>query len=167
MTVPVLGLSVAKLIQSAIEDDPDLMSLLTGGVYTRPIARDMSPDPLDPTQGATPDAFDTFGRIKPCISIRHETEEANTQGPPGGMWTFPMLFIRTQPKDSEKAKLEQIFILIRRALHKKHIAMPTGTGGTMRVAGRMGPIDDIAIQGAVVMSVQLQIDGVWEVLPNE
>jgi len=160
------GLSIAEMLRQELTSYPPLQPILTGGVWTRPIKRDMSEDAGDPSLGSTPGAFEATPpyRIKPCISIQAGLEERNSNAPNDAMWGFPTLWIRTQPKTTEKAKLEDIFLLIRRRLHHQPLTMPSGSGCMMALAGRMGPMDDIAIKGAVVMMVTVQVDGIWEVL---
>lgn len=161
------GASLSQTIKDKVEADAGIMAILTGGVWTRPIVRDQSPDPNDPTRGSTPDAFETIQpyRIKPCLSIAEGTQDKNSSGVPGAMFGFPTLWLRSQPKDTEKAKLEDVFLRLKRLFDAKPLPMPSGAGCIVSMAGRMGPIDDPVISGAVVMMVRLQIDGIWEVTP--
>lgn len=162
--------SVSKVIQALIVADAGIMALLTGGVHTRPIVRDQKNDPLDPMVGSTPEAFETDPpyRIKPNMSIEEGSAHRNSGGPRGAMWQFPTLWLRSQPKDTEKAKLEDVFVrllAIFGTANGKLVLMPSGSGGSIKVVERLGPIDDRTISGAIVMMVRCQLDGVWRLEP--
>lgn len=162
--------SVSKTIQTLIIADGGIMSILTGGVHTRPIVRDQKRDSNDPMIGSTPEAFeqDPPYRIKPNISIEEGTATVDSGGPPSGMWQFPVLWMRSQPKDTEKAKLEDVFnrlLALFGTASGKMIQMPSGSGANIRIVGRLGPIDDRTISGAVVMMVRCQVSGVWRFEP--
>lgn len=168
MPIVATQVSLSLAIKEKIEGDVPLRTLLQGGVWTRPIKRDMSEVDGDPSLGSTPGAFESTPpyRILPCISIEEGTASASSGGSPDAMWGFPTLWLRSQPKDSEKAKIEDAFLALRRLFHRKPLTMPSGSSCIVSVAGRMGPIDDKAIRGAVVTMVQFQVDGIWEVLPH-
>jgi hypothetical protein len=170
MPVAATNISISNAIKEKIEGDADLNTLVNGGVWTRPIKRDMrestDPDP-EPSIGSTPGAFEPTPPYRTLVSISIEegTSEATTGGSHDAMWAFPTLWVRCRPVESEKQKLEEVFLRLRRLFHKKPLMLPSGSSCIVSVAGRMGPIDDKAVKGSVVMMVQFQLDGVWEVLP--
>jgi hypothetical protein len=58
-------MSLSDDIQSALEADTDLMTLLTGGIFTH--VEEIS-------RQNTPEAFDANGEIQPCALIKEGTE---------------------------------------------------------------------------------------------
>jgi hypothetical protein len=159
----IVNKGIAEQLREDIIAYAPLIPYLNGRVYTRPIMRNMGPVD-DPSPGSTPEAFDATGRVLLNVSIEEGVSTANSGGPVDSMWGFPTLWLRCRPVLSEKTKMEDVFYLLRRFLHMRQMAMAMNTGCIVRVAGRTGPFDDRAIQDCVVLMVQLQIDGVWEVL---
>lgn len=58
-------MSLSDDIKSALEDDDDLMELLTGGIFN---------DVEEISRQGTPGAFDSDGEILPCALIKSNTE---------------------------------------------------------------------------------------------
>lgn len=164
-----MATSVGIRIKNLILSDSGMMDLLPGGVYTHEIARDQNNDPTHPSAGSTPNAFESTGKagIKRNVVIVEGTQDGNSGGPPNSMWGFPTLWFRSQPKQSEKDKLEDLYLRTRLLFRKRQLIMPSGSGCIVRVIGRLGPIDDKSISDSVVLMVRLQVDGIWEVNPND
>lgn len=153
--------AAVNAIATLIKADTTIMAGLTGGVWTRPIAQNVSTTSVE-TPGSTPDAFDTSNRIKPCLAIVGSQEPANRFGPTGAYISAPMLHFRCLPRETSKAALDTIIGKVIQLLRGKSVAVSSyGTAGVISIAGRDDFTDDPAIPNAVLSTVTLQLDGIW------
>lgn len=150
-------------IAALLRSDATLMALLPGEVWTRKIRRNDNPPEIGPTPGSTPEAFDSAGRIRRCVSILNGDEASNPLGPDGAYYGFPEVWLRCLPHESEKAKLHEAEERIIMRLKGAVLAGMAGEGLCLRVAGRMGLDDDPVITPAVVSMIRVQVDSMWGV----
>lgn len=149
-------------IAAILRADTELMALLPGRVWTRRISRNTNPDGTPPTPGSTPEAFDAAGRILRCASVLNSAADANLIGPPGTYYTFPEIWLRCLPHESEKrllhAAAERIIALLDAGPVVEGLR---GEGLVLGVVGRMMPDDDPELAPAVVDMVRVRADSMW------
>lgn len=148
-------------IAAILRADATLMALLPGLVWTRRIRRNDNPPELPPTPGATPEAFDSAGRVLRCASVLNEMASVDPTGPGGAYHAFPEVWLRCLPHETEKQKLEEAARRIITLLDGATIPGPAGEGVILGVAGRMMPDDDPLITPAVVDMIRVQATSVW------
>lgn len=160
MTVQTLQKSIIERLRA----DSTLMSYLSGGIWARKIKQNTAQAGKTKTPGSTPEAFDENHNVKPCLYVSNGTENLNPIGPLSAMYTFPTLYFRCQPKDSDKEFLNLAFERVYDLLHDQTVRMPAGTGCKLRIMNRVGQADDeTEMPNTVVDVVRIQGDGLWRV----
>lgn len=148
-------------IANRLRGDAELMELLPGGVWTRPIRMNENGPGLPPTPGSTPDAFDHAGRIRRCASVLNGEAPANPLGPVGAYMAQPEIYLRCLPHESDKHALNLAAERIIALLQGYVLTGLGGEGVVLSVAGRMMPDDDPVLTPAVVDMIRVAADGVW------
>lgn len=158
---------VPKTVQAGIIDlltsNTALATLCDGGIWTRKVMRNLNPPDIPSVPGSTPGAFDPVPpyRARLSLSVLPALETADLGGPPAAMFTFPVIWIRCQPKQTEKDRLEAAWWQVYQSLQGARLTLPNGTGCRLRVIGRLGIGDDPDLPDVVRDHVRLQGDGVW------
>lgn len=132
-------MSVQEQIAEFLRDDTDLMAIATGLIWTRPISRphqseidDLFDGDLDPT----PEAFDDFGWVLPCISISTRLDQGSYFAPSGISGNryasfSPLIAYYAPPTDQAGSKLLKLSIMVNRILKGKWIEIDTDLWGRL------------------------------------
>jgi len=142
---------VALAIHTVLAGSETLTDILTGGIYTKTLDRD-----------DTPDAFDSNGRALPAASVRDLGEDTDPTGKDTAFGGFPQVWFQADATDAGRAAIESAWE-IARALIPRQVAGPNGTGAEVKVIGRVAVDDQVSIPGVVVGMMRLQVAGLWAV----
>ena len=154
--LPTIQNGIAELLRG----DPELVTLLPGGIWTRRI-RPNDGTPEAPAAGSTPEAFDHAGRIRRCAAVLNGLAPENPLGPAGAFYAFPEIWLRCRPYESDRQRLEEAAQRIIRLIEGARVALPGGGAAILTVAARMMSDDDPDLPPAVVDMLRVQADGVW------
>jgi hypothetical protein len=154
--LPTIQNGIAELLRG----DPELVALLPGGIWTRRIRPNDGP-PEAPSPGSTPEAFDHAGRIRRCAAVLNGLAPENPLGPVGAFYSFPEVWLRCLPHETDKQRLEAAAQRIIRLTEGARVSLPGGGAAILTIAARMMPYDDPDLPPAVVDMIRVQADGVW------
>jgi hypothetical protein len=147
--------TTASVIHARLTGDATLTTLLTGGIYTRPIKRS--------GDGATPNAFSTTPPywVRPAAVVTDGTDEAMPLGPDAAFSSFPWVYLYGTRDDTGKNTIANAWDRMFSLLHNWRFATGRGTGARVTVIGRLGVIDDDEDSTRVVGGMRLQVTGLW------
>ncbi len=155
------------LIAARLAGDATLMATLTGGVWSRALARNQSPTGMPATPGSTPGAFDvaadgSSGRLRPAAVVGAPNEvghPSGKRGPDALAWdAFVQVHLYAPATATGKAAIETADGRIQALLHGW---MVPGSFATVEaLTERVGPIDSDEFPGSVQTYRRFRTTGV-------
>ncbi len=147
--------TTATVILNRLTGDSSLTTLLTGGIYDRPLKR--------LGDGATASAYSLTPpyQPRPAAVVVDGSDEADVVGPDGAFMSFPWVYFYAEPHANGKATIATAFDMAFSLLNNWRFATANGTGALSRVIGRLGVLDDPEVADRVVGGMRLQVSGLW------
>ena len=97
-------MSLSDDVKTLLEDDEDLMDLLTGGVHN---------DVEEISRQNTPTAFDANQELMPCVLIKFGTETRLRSGIPNSVQTpLTIYFYQRDNYDVIEPAIDSVFVLL-------------------------------------------------------
>lgn len=148
----------AEDLKTLFDNDPILVGLLPGKVWTRRVARNMAAGAV-PTEGSTPGAFDTTGHILTCMTVLSENQVDQLLGGPPDAWAGTInLWFWCLPHKSQQNLADNAIQHIQQTYNRRPLYLDD-TPVMLRPAGRTGWLDDPDILRSTVTRLALQVDG--------
>ena len=149
-------------LYSRLTSSAALTALLVGGIYKRPLKRgevDTAGRLVPP--GATPQAF-AGPHVRPAAVVVDRGEQTAALAPvDSAVMGFPEVWLYARVTDTGKQQLALAWEEAYSLLHRWRFAGANGTGFETLVVGRLGIMDDPALDGAIVDRMRLQVAGLW------
>lgn len=148
--------SVVDQIANRLSADEALTAVATGGVWKRPLKRE--------GPGATAAAFFPAPpyQPRPCVVVMDGGEAADGLGPRQAFNGYPTLYLYAPATDNGWTDIANLYDRARTVLVGWRFPLPNGTGAVVeRVAGRVGARDAPELEGALIDTMRLQVNGLW------
>lgn len=137
-------------VKAYLESDSIITTTATGGIFGIPVGRE-----------TTPEVFDAFGTVTPCISIV-VTDIAPIANTPYLDNTIVQIWIRTPETDDGEDASDVLALRARDVLSGWTYTTETGAGGEIRrQVGDTGTMQDPVIAHAKVRTLRFQAASVW------